>query len=72
MNIRELAAKADFNVTEFGIFSYKHFQDDVEGNLKKFADLVIKQCAKHLWSVDGEEFAEELMEHFEVEDERKM
>lgn len=66
MNIRELAATSDFNVTELGIFSYKHFQDDIEANLKKFAELIIMQCADHLRDVASDEIVNDLLERFEV------
>ena len=64
MNIRELAARADFNVTELGIDVFGIY-DDIEANLKKFAELIIMQCADHLRDVASDEIANDLLERFE-------
>lgn len=68
MNLRELASEAEFNVTEFGIF-FGAMEDDVEANLKKFAELVVKQCADHLCNAGGGDLGNDLLEHFGMDEE---
>lgn len=64
MNIRELAAKADFNVAEFGIF-FISTDANVEATLKRFAEQVVKQCADHIRDVGYDDIADDLLKRFE-------
>ena len=68
--IKELAEQAGMTVDKFGMFfaKDKHNEDGVD--LEKFAEMIIRKCARIYWSIDdGEQYdmyVKELKKQFKV------
>lgn len=52
--IKELAEQAGMTDDKFGMFFAKDKHDEDGVDLEKFAELIVKECAKHADNVPGE------------------
>ena len=73
--IKQLAEQAEETYTwkEFGPDGYSHITKTKQNvNLEKFAELIVRECARVYWNIDnGEthtEYVEALKQHFGVEE----